>query len=181
MTGLKVMKQWRTHIWLVKGPTSCRQVRSTCNRQAKHYSGWSFAGETWYCPKKNLKIGCSVHGVAGILGVLDIGTICKNPRCSGVDGLLLGNPDQLWIQASHWCHSCNGDSDNSTDNTVQQLIGIRVSEQQAARDYWAPDNPCLQNKFYSPVSRPSAQTASRYEEERGSLLSSAARIPRLPS
>ena len=42
----------------------------------------------------------SVHGVAGIVGSLAIGIFAStmiNP--GGVDGLLYGNPDQLWIQA----------------------------------------------------------------------------------
>lgn len=42
----------------------------------------------------------SVHGVAGIVGSLAIGIFAStmiNP--GGVDGLLFGNPDQLWIQA----------------------------------------------------------------------------------
>ena len=42
----------------------------------------------------------SVHGVAGIVGALAIGIFAStaiNP--GGVDGLLFGNPDQLWIQA----------------------------------------------------------------------------------
>ncbi len=42
----------------------------------------------------------SVHGVAGIVGSLSIGIFAStliNP--GGVDGLLFGNPDQLWIQA----------------------------------------------------------------------------------
>lgn len=42
----------------------------------------------------------SVHGVAGIVGALAIGIFAStaiNP--AGVDGLLFGNPDQLWIQA----------------------------------------------------------------------------------
>ena len=55
--------------------------------------------------KEKLKIDdaldvSSVHGVAGIVGSLAIGIFAStaiNP--SGVDGLLFGNPDQLWIQA----------------------------------------------------------------------------------
>ena len=47
--------------------------------------------------KEKLKID---HGVAGIVGALAIGIFAStaiNP--GGVDGLLFGNPDQLWIQA----------------------------------------------------------------------------------
>lgn len=55
--------------------------------------------------KEKLKIDdaldvSSVHGVAGIIGALAIGIFAStaiNP--GGVDGLLFGNPDQLWIQA----------------------------------------------------------------------------------
>ncbi len=55
--------------------------------------------------KEKLKIDdaldvSSVHGVAGIVGSLGIGIFAStmiNP--GGVDGLLFGNPDQLWIQA----------------------------------------------------------------------------------
>ena len=55
--------------------------------------------------KEKLKIDdaldvSSVHGVAGIVGSLAIGIFAStaiNP--GGVDGLLFGNPDQLWIQA----------------------------------------------------------------------------------
>jgi Amt family ammonium transporter len=55
--------------------------------------------------KEKLKIDdaldvSSVHGVAGIVGALAIGIFAStaiNP--GGVDGLLFGNPDQLWIQA----------------------------------------------------------------------------------
>ena len=42
----------------------------------------------------------SVHGVAGIIGAIAIGIFASsmiNP--GGPDGLLFGNPDQLWIQA----------------------------------------------------------------------------------
>jgi len=42
----------------------------------------------------------SVHGIAGIVGALGIGIFAStmiNP--GGVDGLLFGNPDQLWIQS----------------------------------------------------------------------------------
>ena len=42
----------------------------------------------------------SVHGIAGIVGALGIGIFAStliNP--SGVDGLLYGNYDQIWIQA----------------------------------------------------------------------------------
>ena len=42
----------------------------------------------------------SVHGVAGIVGALAIGLFaCTAINPAGVDGLLFGNPDQLWIQA----------------------------------------------------------------------------------
>jgi Amt family ammonium transporter len=55
--------------------------------------------------KEKLKIDdaldvSSVHGVAGIVGALAIGIFASttiNP--GGVDGLLFGNPDQLWIQS----------------------------------------------------------------------------------
>jgi len=55
--------------------------------------------------KEKLKIDdaldvSSVHGVAGIVGALAIGIFASsaiNP--GGPDGLLFGNPDQLWIQA----------------------------------------------------------------------------------
>ena len=54
--------------------------------------------------KEKLKIDdaldvSSVHGVAGIVGALAIGIFAStaiNP--AGVDGFLLGNPDQIWIQ-----------------------------------------------------------------------------------
>jgi len=42
----------------------------------------------------------SVHGIAGIVGALGIGIFAStliNP--SGVDGLLFGNYDQIWIQS----------------------------------------------------------------------------------
>ena len=39
----------------------------------------------------------SVHGIAGIVGALAIG-IFASAAIGGVDGLLYGNPDQLWIQ-----------------------------------------------------------------------------------
>lgn len=55
--------------------------------------------------KEKLKIDdaldvSSVHGVAGIVGSIAIGIFAStaiNP--GGVNGLLFGNPDQLWIQA----------------------------------------------------------------------------------
>ena len=65
--------------------------------------GISYSGVVLF--KEKLKIDdaldvSSVHGVAGIVGALALGIFAStviNP--GGVDGLLYGNPDQLWIQA----------------------------------------------------------------------------------
>jgi len=87
--------------------------------------------------KEKLKIDdaldvSSVHGVAGIVGALAIGIFAStaiNPE--GVDGLLFGNTDQLWIQAvgiavagvmgfgGTWIIL----------QIIKHLIGIRVSAQ----------------------------------------------------
>ncbi|KER05969.1 N-acetylglucosamine-6-phosphate deacetylase protein [Marine Group I thaumarchaeote SCGC AAA799-E16] len=72
----------------------------------------------------------SVHGVAGIVGSLAIGIFAStmvNP--GGVDGLLFGNPDQLWIQAVGVAVAAALGFGGTwiLMQIIKHLIGIRVS------------------------------------------------------
>ncbi|WP_428324475.1 ammonium transporter [Nitrosopumilus sp.] len=72
----------------------------------------------------------SVHGVAGIVGSLAIGIFAStviNP--GGVDGLLFGNPDQLWIQAVGVAVAAAIGFGGTwiLMQVIKHLIGIRVS------------------------------------------------------
>ena len=72
----------------------------------------------------------SVHGVAGIVGSLAIGIFAStmiNP--GGVDGLLYGNPDQLWIQAVGVAVAAAIGFGGTwiLMQLIKHLIGIRVS------------------------------------------------------
>ncbi|QDI88376.1 ammonium transporter [Candidatus Nitrosopumilus sp. SW] len=72
----------------------------------------------------------SVHGVAGIVGSLAIGIFAStmiNP--GGVDGLLFGNPDQLWIQAVGVAVAAAIGFGGTwiLMQIIKHLIGIRVS------------------------------------------------------
>ena len=74
----------------------------------------------------------SVHGVAGIVGSLAIGIFAStmiNP--GGVDGLLFGNPDQLWIQAVGVAVAAAIGFGGTwiLMQVIKHLIGIRVSAQ----------------------------------------------------
>ena len=85
--------------------------------------------------KEKLKIDdaldvSSVHGVAGIVGALAIGIFAStaiNP--GGVDGLLFGNPDQLWIQAIGIAVAAAMGFGGTWVilQVMKHLIGIRVS------------------------------------------------------
>ena len=85
--------------------------------------------------KEKLKIDdaldvSSVHGVAGIVGSLAIGIFAStmiNP--GGVDGLLFGNPDQLWIQAVGVgvAAAIGFGGTWILMQVIKHLIGIRVS------------------------------------------------------
>lgn len=85
--------------------------------------------------KEKLKIDdaldvSSVHGVAGIVGALAIGIFAStmvNP--GGVDGLLFGNPDQLWIQAVGVAVAAAMGFGGTWVllQIIKHLIGIRVS------------------------------------------------------
>ena len=85
--------------------------------------------------KEKLKIDdaldvSSVHGVAGIVGSLAIGIFAStmiNP--GGVDGLLFGNPDQLWIQAVGVAVAAVIGFGGTwvLMQIIKHLIGIRVS------------------------------------------------------
>ena len=85
--------------------------------------------------KEKLKIDdaldvSSVHGVAGIVGALAIGIFAStaiNP--GGVDGLLFGNPDQLWIQAVGIAVAAAMGFGGTWVilQIIKHLIGIRVS------------------------------------------------------
>ena len=85
--------------------------------------------------KEKLKIDdaldvSSVHGVAGIVGSLAIGIFAStmiNP--GGVDGLLFGNPDQLWIQAVGVAVAAAMGFGGTwiLMQIIKHLIGIRVS------------------------------------------------------
>ena len=85
--------------------------------------------------KEKLKIDdaldvSSVHGVAGIVGALAIGIFAStaiNP--GGVDGLLFGNPDQLWIQAIGVAVAAVMGFGGTWIilQIIKHLIGIRVS------------------------------------------------------
>ena len=85
--------------------------------------------------KEKLKIDdaldvSSVHGVAGIVGALAIGIFAStaiNP--GGVDGLLYGNPDQLWIQAVGVAVAAALGFGGTwlLMQIIKHLIGIRVS------------------------------------------------------
>lgn len=85
--------------------------------------------------KEKLKIDdaldvSSVHGVAGIVGSLAIGIFAStmiNP--GGVDGLLFGNPDQLWIQAVGVAVAATIGFGGTwiLMQVIKHLIGIRVS------------------------------------------------------
>jgi len=85
--------------------------------------------------KEKLKIDdaldvSSVHGVAGIVGALAIGIFAStaiNP--GGVDGLLFGNPDQLWIQAIGVAVAAAMGFGGTwiLMQIIKHLIGIRVS------------------------------------------------------
>ena len=85
--------------------------------------------------KEKLKIDdaldvSSVHGVAGIVGSLAIGIFAStmiNP--DGVDGLLFGNPDQLWIQAVGVSVAAAIGFGGTwiLMQIIKHLIGIRVS------------------------------------------------------
>ena len=85
--------------------------------------------------KEKLKIDdaldvSSVHGVAGIVGALAIGIFAStaiNP--GGVDGLLFGNPDQLWIQAVGIAVAAAMGFGGTWIilQVMKHLIGIRVS------------------------------------------------------
>ncbi len=85
--------------------------------------------------KEKLKIDdaldvSSVHGVAGIVGSLAIGIFAStmiNP--GGVDGLLFGNPDQLWIQAVGVAVAAAIGFGGTwvLMQIIKHLIGIRVS------------------------------------------------------
>lgn len=85
--------------------------------------------------KEKLKIDdaldvSSVHGVAGIVGALAIGIFAStaiNP--GGVDGLLFGNPDQLWIQAVGIAVAAAMGFGGTWVilQVMKHLIGIRVS------------------------------------------------------
>jgi Amt family ammonium transporter len=85
--------------------------------------------------KEKLKIDdaldvSSVHGVAGIVGALAIGIFAStaiNP--GGVDGLLYGNPDQLWIQAVGVAVAAAMGFGGTwiIMQIIKHLIGIRVS------------------------------------------------------
>ena len=87
--------------------------------------------------KEKLKIDdaldvSSVHGVAGIVGALAIGIFAStmiNP--SGVDGLLFGNPDQLWIQAVGIAVAAVMGFGGTWVilQVIKHLIGIRVSKE----------------------------------------------------
>ncbi len=87
--------------------------------------------------KEKLKIDdaldvSSVHGVAGIVGSLAIGIFAStiiNP--GGVDGLLFGNPDQLWIQAVGVgvAAAIGFGGTWILMQVIKHLIGIRVSPQ----------------------------------------------------
>ena len=72
----------------------------------------------------------SVHGVAGIVGSLAIGIFAStmiNP--GGVDGLLFGNPDQLWIQAVGVAVAAAIGFGGTwiLMQIIKHLIGVRVS------------------------------------------------------
>jgi len=74
----------------------------------------------------------SVHGVAGIVGSLAIVIFAStmiNP--DGVDGLLFGNPDQLWIQAVGVAVAATIGFGGTwiLMQVIKHLIGIRVSAQ----------------------------------------------------
>jgi len=85
--------------------------------------------------KEKLKIDdaldvSSVHGVAGIVGALAIGIFAStaiNP--GGVDGLLYGNADQLWIQAVGVAVAAVMGFGGTWIilQMIKHLIGIRVS------------------------------------------------------
>ena len=85
--------------------------------------------------KEKLKIDdaldvSSVHGVAGIVGALAIGIFAStaiNP--GGVDGLLFGNPDQLWIQSVGIAVAAAMGFGGTwiIMQILKHLIGIRVS------------------------------------------------------
>ncbi len=72
----------------------------------------------------------SVHGVAGIVGSLAIGIFASTMiNSDGVDGLLFGNPDQLWIQAVGVgvAAAIGFGGTWILMQVIKHLIGIRVS------------------------------------------------------
>lgn len=74
-----------------------------------------------------------VHGLAGFLGVLLTGVLAlKSVNPAGADGLLAGNPLQLWIQlkAAGFTLLWVGVGTYATLQVVGQLVSLRVGHEQ---------------------------------------------------
>jgi Amt family ammonium transporter len=74
-----------------------------------------------------------VHGLAGFLGVLLTGVLAlKSVNPAGADGLLAGNPLQLWIQlkAAGFTLLWVGVGTYATLQVVGQLVPLRVGHEQ---------------------------------------------------